>query len=319
MADETVLSSKVPPGRSGVTLLQYLSGRFKYQSVEQWREHILQGHVSVNGRRTQPETKLAKWDEVAFRTELHEPPVDPRIRILHEEDAFLVAFKPGQLPSHSDTHFIRNTFIHLLSAKLREQGFAGRAALAHRLDRETSGLLVVAKNKDAQRALTRQFEAGEVDKEYLAVGRGVAGQDVYEVEGLIERDPESRISIRRRLVPGDPASATRFEVLERLKDCTFLKCLPRTGKTHQIRVHLAHLGFPVAGDKLYGRTDQEHLEYLHFVKTGGDPSWDGRLEAPRQLLHASRLCFKHPVTGEPLVFEEPVPEDIQSFLQAHRV
>lgn len=318
-AEETTLSSKVPPGRAGVTLLQYLSGRFKYQNVEQWKEHILRGRVKVNGQPTVPDAKLARWDEVSYTTRLREPRVDRGIRILHEEESFLVAFKPGQLPCHSDSHYLRHTFIHLLSKTLKSNGFGGRAALCHRLDRETSGLMVVAKTKEAHRTLARQFEEGEVGKEYLAVGRGVAEKDLYEVSGRLERDPDSRVSVRRRLVPGDGDSFTRFEVLERLAGYTLFKCLPRTGRTHQLRVHLAHLGFPVAGDKLYGRTDAEHLEYLHFVKTGGDPSWDGRLEAPRQMLHASRLTFRHPTTNASLDFSEPPPPDLTAFLEAHRI
>ncbi len=320
---ETVLSSKVPPGRAGATLVQYLSGRFKYLPKEKWAELILAGKVKVNGRRTQPGTKVAKWDEIAYTLELREPRVDPSIRVLHEEESFLIAFKPGQLPSHSDSHYIKNTFHYLLTQLMEKNGFTGRPMMAHRLDRETSGLMVVAKNKAAHRALSLQFEKGEVGKEYLAIGRGVASRDLYEVGGAIERDPDSLISLRQRVAPPDSPEAraafTRIDTVERVDGFTLFRCTPQTGRTHQIRVHLASVGHPVAGDKLYGHTDLEYLDYLGFVKRGGDPSWDGHLEAPRQMLHASKVSFKHPVSGADLVFEDPLPDDMKSFLESRRV
>ena len=146
---------------------------------------------------------------------------------------------------------------------------------------------------------------------------GVVAADAFEVGGYIVPDRASGISIKKRVVddeePGAKRAVTRFEVIERLERFTLLRCVPLTGRTNQIRVHLAHAGYPIAGDKLYGRTDEEFLAYVHAVKAG---EYDPRpwLEAPRHLLHAARLSFDHPVTRERLCFEAPVPEDMRRFI-----
>lgn len=321
MPDETLLKSKVPPDHSGLPLLDYLTGRFRYQDRAAWETLIVQGKVTVNEGKASPDRTLQKGDWVEYRVVLKEPPVDRDIRILHEERTFLVAIKPGQLPSHADGNFIKNTFIHILTENLRATGWKGDVRLVHRLDRETSGLMVVAKDKKAHKALTEQFEAGTVGKEYLAVARGRIAEQTFEVAGSIGRDPESQVSVRQKVVPeGTPfskPSLTRFEKLQDLKDATLLRCIPKTGRTNQIRVHLDSTGHPIVGDKLYGRTDAEFLEFVHHVKAGGSPVWEGHAETPRHLLHASKIMFKHPETGETLTFEADMPNDFKNYLESH--
>ncbi|MES2202652.1 MAG: pseudouridine synthase, partial [candidate division FCPU426 bacterium] len=135
-------------------------------------------------------------------------------------------------------------------------------------------------------------------------------------------DPESQISIRWKLFPeGTPdtkPSRTRFKVLERLKGYTLLECFPLTGRTNQIRVHLENAGLPLAGDKLYGRSDEQFLEFLRFVKAGGDSRFDGRYECERHMLHAASLEFEHPITQEPVKVEAPTPPDMLAFIEKHR-
>lgn len=318
MQEETVLQSKIHPHQAGKSLLDFLCDRFRYQTRETWEDLITRGKVTLNGETTPSHAQLQKGDLVSYHVVLNEPPVDKNIQILHEEESFLMASKPGQLPSHADGNYIKNTFIFLITETLRAKGWKGEVRLVHRLDRETSGLMVVAKNKDAHLKLTRQFEQGLVSKEYLAIVRGQVGAETFEVQGAIGKDDSSSISIRQKVVPeGTPfskVSVTKFEKLQDLRNGSLLRCLPQTGRTNQIRVHLTHAGHPLIGDKLYGRTDEEFLEFIHYVKAGGDPSFKERMEVPRHFLHAARLSFDHPVTGKKISFEAPLPPDMKEFL-----
>lgn len=321
MTEETQLRSKVPANLSNLALVDYLSRRFRYQTAETWRELVQAGKVTVNDHTAGPDALLKKGDWVAYSVVLREPPVDRDIRILHEEETFLVADKPGQLPSHADGNFIKHTFIYILGEMLKAKGWNGTAQLVHRLDRETSGLMVVAKEGKAHQALVQQFEKGLVEKEYVTVVRGEITEDEVEVAGAIGKDPDSEISVRQKVVPeGTPfskPSKTLFRKITGLKGFTQLLCLPKTGRTNQIRVHLDSIGHPVAGDKLYGRTDAEFLAYIRHVKAGGDPGWKGVLESDRQLLHASKLTFAHPVTGQKVSFAAELPADMKAFIQQH--
>ncbi|MFH0975390.1 MAG: RluA family pseudouridine synthase [Spirochaetota bacterium] len=318
MPEPTTLSSVINKNNAGARLIDFLSSRFRYHTIEKWEEIINAQDVKVNGSASLPDYILKNKDIVSYTVILNEPPVDSNIKIIHNEDSFLVAFKPGNLPSHADGNFIKHTFSYLIKKMMSDKGYDGYLKLAHRLDRETSGLLVVAKSKDANRALARQFEAHAVEKEYIAIVRGSIQDASFEADGAIAPDPESSVSIRKRVVPaGTPnaqASLTRFEVIERLTDYTVVRCLPATGRTNQIRVHLAHIGHPLAGDKLYGRSDAEFLEFVRAARRGSFEMlpW---MDAPRHMLHASSIAFKHPVTGERVQFLCPVPEDMMEFIR----
>jgi RluA family pseudouridine synthase len=320
--EQSVLESRVPVREAGKPLLDYLSRRFRYQTPAGWEERIASRAVTVNGKPARPGQPLSHGDLVSYAVVLKEPPVDTDIKIVHAEPTFVVAVKPGQLPSHADGNFIKNTFIHLISRMLEPPGGDDDIRLVHRLDRETSGLMVVTRDKAAHAHLMRQFAAGTVEKEYLAVAKGKISQDRFEVDGWIGRDPASTVSVRHALVPAGTFrakhSCTEFARERDLAGATLLRCLPRTGRTNQIRVHLASIGHPVVGDKLYGRTDEEFLEFVRYVKAGGDPGFPGHAETPRHLLHASRLAFDHPGTGKRVAFEAPVPDDMREYMEGHR-
>ncbi len=321
MTEETTLSSRITQNSAGQRLIDYLCGRFKYHGRDRWIEIITEGHVTVNGASSDPGYALKKNDTLSYTVVLREPPVDSAIAIIHEEESFLVAVKPGNLPSHADGNFIKNTFIYILRQRMAGGGYSGPVKLAHRLDRETSGIMVVGKSDRAHRNLVKQFEEGTVEKEYLAVARGAVAEDTFYVGGAIGPDEGSSISIRKKVVPeGTPGSRpafTRFEVIERFAAATLLRCLPATGRTNQIRVHLDHAGYPLIGDKLYGRNDEQFLEFVRRARAGlFDPlPW---MEAPRHLLHASRLTFSHPATGEPLSFSSPMPDDMTLYIEKIR-
>jgi RluA family pseudouridine synthase len=319
MTEETVLQSKIVPAQSGQNLLDYLVKRFQYQDRAAWKLIIERGKVTVNGVIVSPQQILKSKDLVAYSVVLNEPPVDKNIEILHDEETFLIANKPGSLPSHADGNFIKNTFIYILTERFKNKGFEGKLNLVHRLDRETSGLMIVSKSRAAHQKLTLQFENGTIAKEYLAIARGVVTDDFFEVAGSIGKDPQSQISVRQKVVdPGtidSKISLTRFEKIKSYKTATLLRCIPKTGRTNQIRVHLDSIGHSLIGDKLYGRTDDEFLEFIRHVKTGGDPSWPGHLETSRHMLHAARIIFQHPETGKMVTFEAPPPEDFNEYLK----
>jgi 23S rRNA pseudouridine1911/1915/1917 synthase len=322
MTEETTFSYRIPVRFADRSLIDFLAGRFKYRSTAEWVRMIGLGKVTVNGKTTEAEHLLKKDDIVSYSDVLREPPVDSNIQVLHEEETFLVASKPGNLPSHSVGKYIRNTFIFLLRQRMAGKGFQGTIHLAHRLDRETSGIIVAAKTAIAHRSLLRQFEAGTVKKEYIAVARGIINHDSFEVKGFLVPDRDSCISIRKKVVFDDAAgskySDTAFDVMERLASSTMVRCRPVTGRTNQIRVHLKHAGHPLVGDKLYGRTDDEFLAFVRNVRAGNYDllPW---LEAPRHLLHASRLVINHPISGEVLAFDAPLPEDMRSFIRTNRL
>ncbi|MBA4373987.1 MAG: hypothetical protein C0402_14145 [Thermodesulfovibrio sp.] len=318
MTEETTLSLKISSLFAGRSLLDFHTQRFKYQTREAWELEIGRGKVTVNGRAAATDYLLKMNDIIAYSFVHTEPPVDRNIQILHEEETFLVANKPGNLPSHAAGHYIRNTLIYLLRQRLADKGFHGALHLAHRLDRETSGIIVLAKTKSAHQSLLRQFEAGTVAKEYIAIARGIINSPSFEVKGFLVPDEDSCISIKKKVVSEDGAgakySATAFEVMERFASFTMVRCRPVTGRTNQIRAHLADAGYPLVGDKLYGRTDEEFLHFAENVRAGCYDllPW---METPRHLLHASQLIIHHPVSGESLAFNAPLPEDMKAFIR----
>jgi 23S rRNA pseudouridine1911/1915/1917 synthase len=321
MTEETTFTYRIPARFADTSLIGFLAGRFKYRPPAEWVRMIEMGKVTVNGETVKSGHLLKKDDTVSYFDVLREPPVDTNIQVLHEEETFLVANKPANLPSHSGGRYIRSTFIYLLRRRMAERGFQGTIHLAHRLDRETSGVIVAAKTPTAHRSLLRQFGAGTVKKEYIAVVRGMINQDSFEVKGFLVPDRDSSISIRKKVVSdaaaGSKYSGTAFDVMERLASSTVVGCRPVTGRTKQIRVHLEHAGHPLVGDKLYGRTDDEFIAFARNVRAGDyrPLPW---LETPRHLLHASRLVINHPISGGLLAFDAPLPEDMRSFIHDNR-
>ena len=314
----TLLQSTVNGKYVGKTLLEYLTQRYPYRDKAGWIECIVNERIKLNDLPAKAEEKLSQGDQVSYWVELDEPEVNKDIQILHEDEQILVATKPPHLPSHADGNFIKNTFHFLLGEMMMAKGYKGRIWLVHRLDRETSGLIVVAKTKAALDSMMAQFARGSIKKEYRALVQGSVEKDRFEVRGWVGRDPASEITTKWAVVPegtpGAKKAATEFEVIKRFKNTTLLSVFPKTGRTNQIRVHLAAVRHPVVGDKLYGRTDKEFLEYIRFVKAGGSPTFDNRLGAGRHLLHAYALTFVHPRTHDKLRFESPIPPDMEEII-----
>jgi RluA family pseudouridine synthase len=306
----TELSSTPGEVWKGRTLLEYLAGRFPYRSAGDWTQVLTQGLVAVNGVPGQADQRLSARDRVTTRVQLREPPVPTHFGVVHLDAELLVVDKPAHLPSHADGNFIRHTLIFLCKEWLAKEGGAPDLWLAHRLDRETSGLVILVRRRDLLKPVMDRFARGEVRKRYVAVVEGSMEREAGSLAGWIGRDPDSTVSIKRAVLPQGTAGAkpalTDYQVLQRSQDRTLIRLEPKTGRAHQIRVHLAGMGHPIVGDKLYGRSDREFLDFVESVKKGADAMALGR-----QLLHASRLEFDHPTTGKKLIFDSAPPKEFE--------
>jgi RluA family pseudouridine synthase len=314
------LSCEVDPYRSGWSLQEFLAHRFRYHPWHVWVERIAAGLVRVNGCVAAADTVVTAGDRVSYSLLHAEPAVDFHHIVLHEDEHVLAVSKSGNLPVHAGGKFIKNTLI----AHLRER-WGNELRPAHRLDRETSGVVLLAKSREAARALEREFHAGRVVKRYLAVLRGTLEEEVL-VDAPIARAAEPGPPYRRAVDSdrGKPAQ-TRFRplragdagqslagVLPAMpgSELTFVAVRPESGRTNQIRVHAAHIGHPVLGDKIYGVPAALARE---FAAGGESERVLAAAGAARHLLHCASLQVAHPARGSPLYLTAPLPAD---FLQA---
>src|ERR1035437_2333014 len=236
-------------------------------------------------------------------------PEEMPLDVLFEDEALLVVNKPPGLVVHPaaghEEHTLVNALLHHCAGQLSGIGGVARPGLVPRLDKDTSGCLVVAKNDETHLALSAQFATRKVEKIYHAILCGELPRDQGEIHAAIARHP----SHRKRMAVDDDLGReawTDYRVLERLRGATLVEAILHTGRTHQIRVHFQFLGFPLVGDATYGNRENSHLSYL----TG--------YAAPRQMLHAWHLTFSHPRTAKRLSFEAPLPEDFLDALAALR-
>ena len=315
------LSCPVDNYRSGWTIVEFLVHRFPYHKAEAWARRVASGQVLVNGRAVAAGDPVERDDTVQYTIFHAEPKVDDRYEVVYEDDVLLAVSKSGNIPVHACGVYITHTLI----AELKKR-FGEDINLAHRLDRETSGLVLLSKNKHAARVLGGMFQYGRVVKKYLVIVRGRVPGEVFNVDAPIGMVPYNRRESSRfreegferelasylpkRQVDfnsGKPA-ATRFERVGYVDDFSILRAFPATGRTNQIRVHLAYLGYPVVGDKVYGLSDELKDECVHYGLT---ERVRRELVMDRQALHCSQLRFTHPSTGVLLHLAAPVPEDMR--------
>ncbi len=238
-----------------------------------------------------------------------EPEAIP-LAILYEDAALVAIDKPPGMVVHPAPGARRGTIVHALLHRLGtldDVGPAERPGIVHRLDKDTSGVLVVARTTETLEALARQFRERTIEKRYVALVHGVVRGQRGTIDRPVGRDARDRKRMSVRSTRGRSA-VTRYAVRERLTGATLLDVAPETGRTHQIRVHLASIGHPIVGDATYGGRRRPA------------PGEAGSVLAacPRQALHAARLAFTHPVTGAPLVLESPLPGDLRGVLDGLR-
>ena len=237
--------------------------------------------------------------------------------VLYEDAQMLAVDKPALLPVHPSGRHLADTLIQRVHARYGQQNERRefRIKLCHRLDRETSGVTLLARDPHSHAALMKQFEVRDVDKEYLAIVWGEPERDGGTIDLPLGPDPHSEVRLKMAPVVGGIEARTHWRVVERLEGCALVSAKPFTGRQHQIRVHLAAIGHPLVGDKLYG--DDEQL-FLRGARGELDLHEERALGLPRQALHNHRLAVMNPVTGERVEVRSPLPEDMAQFLEARR-
>jgi 23S rRNA pseudouridine1911/1915/1917 synthase len=306
-----VVEQSLPGGR----LDSFLRTKFPAASRSALQRLIEQGHIRVNGRTAKSTHSPRAGDQI----EIHWPEARPAnaqpeyipLDILFEDKSLLVLNKPAGLVVHPaaghQEHTLVNALLHHCKGSLSGIGGVARPGIVHRLDKETSGCLVVAKNDETHLALSKQFTERHVEKIYSAIVCGQPARDSGEILAAITRHTMHR---KRMTVCDDHsgrAAHTKWRVLEKLNGAAFVEAQIFTGRTHQIRVHFQFLGHPLVGDTIYGAKQNKKLtEAIGF-------------EAPRVMLHARKLSFLHPRTKKEMSFEAPLPKDFREALKFLRV
>ena len=310
---------QIPQDREGATLLEFLVLRFPYFDREGWTAAIVAGQVRVNEAPAEPARVLAYRDVVEyFASEHPEPAVILDARVVFDDADLLVLDKPGNLPCHPGGRH----FNHTLWALLKERHGLESPIFINRLDRETSGLVVVARHERAAKDLRAQFAGREVEKRYFALVEGHFPAEAHAV-GCMEEDTASPVRKKRRfrsLAGASPAefgraserADTRFRLLAVHGPVSAVEARPLTGRQHQIRATFEALGHPVVGDKLYGVDATIFLRFCEGAMTDADRA---RLRLDRQALHATSLRFRHPRTRQPLTLEAPLPADMADLIR----
>ena len=307
------LYSHAAEADAGTALPDYLAAHFRRFDRAGWVAAAEAGLVAVNGVAARPETILKRHDRVEyFPPETPEPDAELHFRTVYEDADLLVLDKPGNLCVHPTGPFFRHTLWHLAGQQYGELRFV------HRIDRETSGLVVAARTRRAAAAMDNG--ATPVHKEYLALVTGDFRGRVH-AEGFLVHDRASAVAKKKRFVfagspeaaeaASDPAAETAStELIEESHvppDMTLVRAILGTGRQHQVRATLHSLGFPLAGDKLYGPDERLFLKIRDGALTAGDMAL---LRFPRQALHAAVLEFRHPFTGTRIHLESPFPDDL---------
>jgi 23S rRNA pseudouridine955/2504/2580 synthase/23S rRNA pseudouridine1911/1915/1917 synthase len=288
----------------GQTLVNFLSSRFPYRDSDGWKNVIANGEITINGKAAAPDMILALHDVVEYQPgELPEPPADMDYKIIFEDENLLVINKPGNLCVHPAGPFFKHTLWHMLCSKYGDIHFVNR------LDRETSGLMIAVKNKQTASKFTRRELI--LEKIYTVMVYGRFPEKVC-ASGFLCKDYNSSIRKKRHFHSEEPevpseSAETLLELLSTNGCFSLVRATLGTGRMHQIRATVCSLGYPVVGDKLYGPDETFYLKQKSETLTDEDKKL---LCLPRQALHASKLVFEHPYTGEKMTFTSPAPFSI---------
>jgi len=296
---------RAEPGDAGKRLDQMVHERLPQYSRSRIQQWIRDGHILVNGARERPSRLLRAGEPVdvapAEAPPLHATPERIPLAVLYEDRDLVAIDKPAGMVVHAGAGIHSGTLVNALLGRFEALSGVGgelRPGIVHRLDRYTSGVLLVAKNDAAHQNLAEQFSSRKVEKIYLALVHGRVKQETGRIDRPIARDPVHRTRMTARLGAGRPAWS-EYRVLRRFERFTLLEVRIGTGRTHQIRVHLSGIGHPVAGDTLYGAP----------AKVEGQPPLG------RYFLHAHRIRFHLPSTGEEATVVSPLPAELEKWLE----
>jgi len=317
----------VDPGQTPMRIDKFMASHLEDTSRHRIQCAIKEGYVRVGEKVAKANLIVRPGDVIRFmmpyrRRGMEILPEDIPLDIVYEDDDLLVVNKPAGMVVHPGHGNYNGTLINALAFHLGiSQGPDAEdermGILVHRIDKDTSGLLVVAKNDEAQLNLAKQFFEHSIERLYVAVVWGNIKEDEGTVDGAIGRDPNDRL--RFKVYPEDDERAkhavTHYKVLERFGYVTVVQCRLETGRTHQIRVHMNHIGHPLFNDTRYGgseiRKGTIYAKYRQFIENCFEL-------CPRQALHAKTLGFVHPRTGEMIRFDSPLPDDMTSMIEKWR-
>lgn len=306
------LTFTVDEADAGARLDAYLAARVAHVSRTRLKQLIDDGEVLVGSRAAKPSHKLKAGETIELETPAplasNFLPEDIPLDIIYEDDSVIVVNKPAGLVVHPAAGVPAGTLANALAFRLQNaEAQFPRVGIVHRLDRDTSGLVVVAKTAEAHESLMEQFRAREVFKSYVALVHGATREDKGRIEEPIGRDARHRT--RMAVVRGGRHALSLWRVRQRFTRFTRLDVEIKTGRTHQIRVHLAWIKHPVVGDKVYGAGRDNQIIADARVRTAV-------AKLDRQFLHAERLGFRHPQTGEYVKFRAPLPPELSAVLDA---
>jgi 23S rRNA pseudouridine1911/1915/1917 synthase len=311
---------RVPPEVAGQRVDVFIQSQLNRTSRTRAQAIVRASAYDGSGRKLGPNDRVRPEQQILlWRPPWDETPVPLEVPVVYEDEHLMAVDKPALLPVHPTARYHKNTLIKVLQAERPDAAFL---SLGHRLDRETSGVMLVSKTRAADRALKKQLEArSNVEKTYTAITWGVPdrgdGARSFRLERSLELDMDNAIRVKMKLSDAPTAlyASTVFDVVEVRRtgsgaSYALVRCTLETGRQHQIRLHLASLGAPIVGDKLYGPDEGTFTRGADGELTPDDVA---RLELPRHALHAARLALPHPITGAPLVLEAPLPLDMAEF------
>jgi 23S rRNA pseudouridine955/2504/2580 synthase len=301
-------SSQVPDTFNNYRVDSYLAERFSYLSRSRWQTEITEGRLLLNGKKLINLHKRVKGgDIISYRGgERPEPDVRRNYSEVYQDRWVLAVDKPGNLPVHPSGIFFRNTMLTILEEDYKTDLFP-----VHRLDRETSGIILFAKDRETASALQRNFH--RVKKSYLAIVHGIPEEREFSDRTPLGNDSGSQVRKKRKAFPGAGETAeTAFTLLYTGEEFSLLKAVPVTGRTHQIRVHCEHSGLPILGDKLYG-LDEKY--YLEFIEKGNSEGLLKKTGFHRSALHSYSILFFHPGKGQDMLIKAPFPSDFREFFR----
>jgi 23S rRNA pseudouridine1911/1915/1917 synthase len=305
----------------GRRLDKYLAARLTQYSRSFLQRLIRDGAVKVDSRAVKASYSIHKGDaiilEIPVIEEEHLRPEDIPLDIVYEDEYLMLINKPPDMVVHPAPGHMSGTLVNALlfhCKKLSQLGGYYKAGIVHRLDRDTSGIMLVIKSDMVHEDIARQFERRRVHKEYLALVEGDVELDSDQIELPIGRHKKDRLKMSIRHDKEGKEASSIYEVQERFGDFTLVKVMPRTGRTHQIRVHMKAIGHPIVADADYNTRDCLYVWEI----TGGPPRPDESPVLERQALHACRLEFFHPVLKKRVTFQAELPEDMQRVLRLLR-
>ncbi|MDA3931260.1 MAG: RluA family pseudouridine synthase [Tenericutes bacterium] len=295
--NDDVIRMTVTNDQNKTRIDKYLSNELDEISRSTIQSLIDEDYILVNGESTKSSYKLKENDLIEiFETELNSKEITPMnipLEIVYEDDDLLIVNKPSGMVVHPAPGHYKDTMVNALMyhfESLSNINGSLRPGIVHRLDKDTSGLLMVAKNNYAHEKLAEELQLKETKREYIALVEGVIKNKRGKINAPIGRDPHNRL--RMSIISGGKSAVTHFEVIEVFNDMTLIKCRLETGRTHQIRVHMKYIGHPLVNDELYGIKIDDFGQYLH----------------------AKIIGFTHPRTNEWMSFDSELPEEFKEFL-----